>query len=107
MNKNENKWIDFHQKAGEEAEEERASTRRDKTYFKMRINEAIEDNEFNPRELYNIQGNQIEEVLLNCVTLSNIGTSQIQKETIFEKLLHLFKQCPSAANKFQPKLYED
>ena len=105
MNKNENRWIEFHQKAAEEAEEERISTRKDKTYFKMRINEAIEDKEFSTHTLYAMPGSTIEEILLTVVTLSNVGISAQQKEACFEKILCDFKQCKPVDDRFQTDIY--
>ena len=106
MNTNENKWVDFHHKAAEEAEQERQSgQRKNKTYFKMRINEAIEDKEFNTTTLYAIPGSTIEAILLDAVTLSNLGTTAQQKEACFEKMMHNFKSCKPVDDRFHTDLY--
>ena len=109
MNKNENEWIEFHQKAAEEALDEAQSnpkkSRKNKTYFKMRVNEAIQDKEFSTQQLYAIHGYSIEEILLSIVTMSNVGTTAQQKEACFERIMAIFKSCKPNDDRYQTDIY--
>ena len=109
MNTNEDKWIEFHQKAAEDALDEAQTkpkkSRKNKTYFKMRVNEAIQDKEFSPQQLYVIHGYGIEEILLSIVTMSNVGTTAQQKEACFEKIMLIFKSCKPNDDTYHTDIY--